>query len=427
MAGEAGGDQARKVGLVLAGGGARGAYELGALRRLLPRLRDELHEGPDWRPDVIVGTSVGAINAAYLAATAADPLGDALENGCDIWRELHWRKALESLISVDEAAIVGRVLLPRLPTWSLLDSGPLRKTLREGPLTKEIREGIRFEQIHANVGGAISTAAVVATRASTSLSVVFHDGYAGDEPPRDDKRRGISFAQTELALEHVLSSAAIPSAFPAIPVAEPEDFADWYSDGGTRLNTPIKPALALGATHIVVVALNSPYLGDTPQGHGRPDLVAGAGQLLQGVLVDPLVNDIHTLTKINGLLSHRPSPTGGDGDEKEKVVPYILIAPDSQHAIGKEAAEVFHDRYAGIGNIQRRYDSIAQLGRRIGVKDRNDGARGELLSYLLFDGTFADTLIRMGESDADAWFDDKRLQHDDWPWRTTALPERDAT
>src|SRR6185503_515081 len=84
---------AERVGLVLAGGGARGAYEVGALSELLPRL--DAQE----RPRVIVGTSVGAINAAYIAATADLPVSEALEQGCDIWRDMRWESALSPLVS----------------------------------------------------------------------------------------------------------------------------------------------------------------------------------------------------------------------------------------------------------------------------------------------------------------------------------------
>ncbi|MGH2979278.1 MAG: patatin-like phospholipase family protein, partial [Solirubrobacterales bacterium] len=145
------------VGLVLAGGGARGAYEVGALSELLPRLPEEE------RPNVIVGTSVGAINAAYLAGTADMPVAEALERGCDIWREMAWESALAPLVSFAQLRLFMRAAadalgLPGGRSWSMLDPAPLRRTLDEK---------VPFGGIHANVAtGRLSAAAVVATRAS---------------------------------------------------------------------------------------------------------------------------------------------------------------------------------------------------------------------------------------------------------------------
>ena len=106
------GAQGHKIGLVLAGGGARGAYELGVLRRLLPWLAARLKQEPGWpddidvetwRPHIIVGTSVGALNAAFLAATADEPLDQALDDGCNVWQQITWDKALANLVSLSSA------------------------------------------------------------------------------------------------------------------------------------------------------------------------------------------------------------------------------------------------------------------------------------------------------------------------------------
>ncbi len=277
-----------EVGLVLAGGGARGAYEVGALSELLPRLE------PEERPRVIVGTSVGAVNAAYLAATADQPLADALKQACEIWRDMSWRSALAPLTSIAQLRIVLRAAgdalgIPGARAWSLMDAAPLRATL-------EAR--IPFERIHENVvAGHLGAAAVVATPASTSLSVVFTDSL-GEKPPTDH-RRGISYEATgRLSPDHVLASAAIPGTFPAVEVKDPEPARGWYFDGGTRLNTPIRPALDLGAERLIVVALHSPGLEGAAGGALRPQILDGVAQLLQAVLVDPLVNDVQTLATI---------------------------------------------------------------------------------------------------------------------------------
>jgi NTE family protein len=397
-----------RIGLVLAGGGARGAYEIGALSALLPRL-DEAQQ----RPDIIVGTSVGAINAAYLASTANEPLNQALDRGCEIWRQIsEWKRVFKPLGSLAQLKLLLRLGadaagVPGVRAWSVLNPAPLRETLRAA---------IHFPQIGANVrGGKISTAAVVATRASTSLSVVFC--VTGDQLPPADVRRGIEYQPTgELALEHVLASAAIPGAFPAVQVEPARPGLDWYSDGGTRLNTPIKPALKLGADKLIIVGLQSPRLGTAAGGLGRPEVADGAGQFLQSVLIDPLVNDLQTLTTINALV-----PPGGSiaRGREYRHIPYILIAPELPYEVGRLAAARYKAHYAGPRNWRRRWDSRARLGRLLEVGENE--LRGELLSYFLFDSEFADQLISLGRRDAECWLEQaRRGEHDMGLWRTTA-------
>lgn len=347
---------------------------------------------------MIVGTSVGAVNASYLAATADRPLAEALEQGCDIWRSMEWESALAPLVSFAQVRVAFRAAADALGfpggrSWSMLDASPMRETLeREVP----------FDGIHGNVAsGRLAAAAVVATRASTSLSVVFCD--SAGEPPPADMRRGITYEKTAaLGVDHVLASAAIPAAFPAVEVSDPPNARGWYFDGGTRLNTPIRPALDLGARRLIVVALHSPRFGDAPAESGRPQVLDGVAQLLQGVLVDPLLNDLHTLTTINRLVDDGPPAAGFE------QIPYILIAPESPFEIGELAARAYAKRYRGP---RRRRGSVARLGRLLDVAD--SPLRGELLSYLFFDPDFAEELMELGRTHARRWL---AQPHDDGPW-----------
>jgi NTE family protein len=381
---------------VLAGGGARGAYEVGALAELLPRLP------PDDRPRIVVGTSVGAINAAFVAATSDQPVAEALERGCEIWRQMRWESALAPLVSFAQLRIVLRsaadaLRLPGARSWSMLDPRPLPATLaRQVP----------FARIHENVEAeAITAAAVVATRASSSLSVVFCDSRG--EQPATDHRRGIAYERARLDAEHVLASAAIPGAFPAVEVHEPPSARGWYFDGGTRLNTPIRPALDLGAERLIVVALHSPALGEVARPGPRPQILDGIAQLLQGVLVDPLVNDVLTLTTINRLLGEQQHAEGSF-----KRIPYILIAPETPHEIGEIAVRVYERLYGRRRAFGRRRGSVARLGRLLDVAD--DPLRGEMLSYLFFEPEFAEELIELGRRDARRWI---AAQHDHGLWQ----------
>jgi NTE family protein len=401
------------VGLVLAGGGARGAYELGALSVLLPAL-----EARGERPRVVVGTSVGALNAAYLAATAERPVPEVVARGLEIWESLRFEDVLAHLGSPGAlrrlARYVGQFLgVPSARLDAVLDPAPLRAT---------IAQRIPLDAIERNVTtGALHATAVVATSALTSRSVVFHRG--GGAPPRDDAR-GIDYVDVGaegLSDEHVRASAAIPGAFPAVRVtapAAPVDARGWYVDGGTRLNTPIKPALRLGATRVVVVALNAiqrpvgsqggllpPHPPPPLASDHQPDALEGAAQLLQAVLVDPLANDMATLTRFNALIGAAQRDVAG-----KHQVPYIFVAPHEPDAIGRRAQEVFKCHYAHLADALHARD-LAFLGRA--VAGGSDAAHGELLSYLFFAPELARELIALGRDDAERWL---AAPHEDGPW-----------
>lgn len=390
-----------KVALVLAGGGARGAYEVGALSVLFPAL-DEA----GLRPRIVVGTSVGAVNGVYFASRAHEPVEQVTADGEAIWRDLSWDQVARPLASpgaVERLALyLGEIAgLPGAEVPALLDPAPLADTLPRR---------VAFEQIHRNVAdGGLDAAAVVGTSALTSRSVVFHDG--GD-PPDHDQIRGIDYVGTPLAAEHVRASAAIPGLFPAVRVERPGPAAGWYFDGGTRLNTPIKPALALGADRVVIVALNS--VAPAPEqlaGSDRPDALEGAAQLIQAVLVDPLVHDVRTLAMVNELVA-----AGGPGDVAgRRRVPYVFVAPRERNAIGKVALRVFRERFSSPRGALRS-PNVALLGRLLA--SGRDAAHGELLSYLFFDGEFADALIELGRLDARRWLEE---QHDDGLWQLGQL------
>jgi NTE family protein len=196
-----------------------------------------------------------------------------------------------------------------------------------------------------------------------------------------------------------MASAAIPTVFPAVPVEDRAPEIDgWYFDGGTRLNTPIKPALKLNAKRLIIVALNSPWLAN-PAGKVThkfasrdkgPAAVDGAASIIQSVLVDPLVNDLHDLTSIN-----RDLEMAGAAASKvdRDLIEYIVIAPPHSDTIGRIATQVFNDTppKGDVGFVGGKIDA----GR--------DPARGELLSYFFFDQNFARRLIDQGKKDAGSW------------------------
>jgi len=386
----------RAIALVLAGGGARGAYEAGALSVLLPALPE------DERPNLIVGASVGAVNGAYLAATHDDP---GLTAGRRLWEEITWDDVLAtpSLRDLDRIARAALTFtgLVSLDVPALLDATPLEHTLQRL---------IAFEAIGRHVDtGRLICAAVVATSALTGRSVVFHQGGTPDEVR--DHKRGIDYVPAVLNEQHVRASAAIPAAFPAVEVTE-GPAAGWYFDGGTRLNAPIKPALSLGAERVIVVALNSiAPATDQLAGPERPDVFAGAAHVVDALLADPLVEDIQTLMTVNELVGERTLA-------RHRRVPYIFIAPPGRETIGRIARDVFRRHYGGLWHAHRS-PQIAFLGRLMDAGA--DPLHGELLSYLFFAPEFARALIERGRKDAQAWLEEP---HDDGLWDTGPLGRR---
>jgi NTE family protein len=385
------------VGLVLAGGGARGAYEIGALAELLPALPE--HE----EPRVIVGTSVGALNAAFLAMTATVEVGRRMEAAEALWRGIHYRDVLKPLwqSGARGAATYVRELFgdPESHLYALLDPAPLANTLARLVAFDRV-EGEPPAGTELAPPPGLDSVAVVATSAATEQSVVFHQG--GVTPPAD-VGRGIEYVAVALGPEHVLASAAIPVAFPAVEVSGPG--AGWYYDGGTRLNTPIKPALELGAERMIVIALNSLARRPGSRTDRRPDVFDGAGQLIQALLVDPLVNDVHTLAMVNETVRD-----GGPGAEERKVVPYILVAPEDPDEIGATASRVYRE------NQDELPGDLELLGRLL---DAGAGPmHGELLSYLFFAPQMADALIELGRRDARRWIEGG---HDAGLWQVGQL------
>lgn len=392
-------DAGEEVGLVLGGGGARGAYEMGALSVLLPAL-----EGQGWRPSILVGTSVGAINAVFLGASRHLDAGEALEASLSRWRDITQDRVVRPMLT-------GRALLAvaHLAGRLLRRSSHRRPGLFDtSPLASSLREWIDWDHLHANLDTGLARAvAVVATAAPSGRSVAFVEGrlQAGGH-----RSHVVDYVQARLSAVHVRASAAIPMIFPPVRVDEPAEARGWYFDGGTRLNTPIKPALDLGAGRLVVVGTDA--VSEPPAHPGRhesepPDVGGGALHLIQGALVvDQLIDDLRRLGDVNRFFA------GGDGASAEqryraargkppyRKVPYIYVGPRRRGQIGELAMKVFRANYRGRKAL--RSPDLALLDRLLG---EDSPLHGEMLSYVLFDSDFVDGLIALGQEDARAWMD----------------------
>jgi NTE family protein len=299
------------------------------------------------RPTLFLGTSVGAINAAYMGASqhlsADEQAAGLLERWREVTKEGVIRPILRYQLPLTVLRYVGGLLsVPGARVPSLLDPTPLARSLERW---------MSWEDLHRNVtGGVVQGVAVVATAARTGGTVVFVEA---DTELALHRSHVVEYVRTELAEEHIRASAAIPVLFPPVRVEKPTDARGWYVDGGTRLNTPIKPALDLGAERLVVIGSEAiTEEAPRPGSHDcePPDFADGALHALQGTLVDPLGEDMRMLGNVNAfLVDGEDAPAAARyrharGKPPYRRVPYIFIAPSRRGITGEIASEVFRAR-----------------------------------------------------------------------------------
>jgi NTE family protein len=399
----------------MAGGGARGAYEAGALSVILPEL-----ERRGERPTYYVGASVGAINAVGLAARQHLPAEQAAGELVGIWRQLRRDQVMRPIISRSLAPLalrfVGQVVgVPGVKVPGLLDNAPLPAHLARWADWARMHRSVREEVL-----GAV---AVVATSARTGKTVAFVESAQRTELHRS---RAIAYVDCELQVEHVVASASIPVLWAPTLISTPERARGWYFDGGTRMNTPIKPLLDLGADKLVIIALESaagPVLErerDDAQ-LPSPDLGDSMAHLLEGTLVDPLIDDLIKLGNINAFMAGEGAGPGPRlyrttrGKPPYREVPYVFVAPERRGRIGELATEVFREHFAGVRGLMRSFDFRL-------INDALGGmspTHGDLLSMLFFEPEFIEALIDLGVADAKRWLAGK---HDGGgPWRLSPL------
>jgi NTE family protein len=382
--------------LVLSGGGARGAYEVGVARYVLGQLAPQL--GPSARPRIFCGTSVGAINACALAAHH-----DAADFGVRLLAE-KWRA-----LSLDSVFKLGWGDLAGLARWLLGSARPDGPTslLDAAPLAELVRSVIPWRNLHQGIAdGEVRGVTVSATDVETGHTVVFVESDA--QSLFYSRDRAVDWAPVRLTAQHALASAAIPIIFPTVRVA-----GRMYSDGSLRQNTPIAPALRLGAGRVLVVGLRTERHHGAPRA-GRQDEEDQRtyssplflfGKLLDALLLDRVENDLANLRQVNAALAElqRLSPIAIGAESLAaameaaggglRPVTDVFIRPSQD--LGALAAHVLERpavraRLAGpAGYLLRR------LGEAAGNGDPSD-----MLSYLLFDEEYESELMELGERDA---------------------------
>jgi NTE family protein len=388
-----------RIALVLPGGGARGAYEIGALSVLLPAL-----EARGERVSLVCGTSVGAINAALLGSLAHLPAEAQAELALERWRCLRRGDVVAPLLGtglpLQLARLAGDALrLPGVRRGSLLDPRPLRRFLERR---------LDWDGLHRNVAdGLVDAVCVMATQLASGSPVAFVEAAGPTRLP--DAGADFPYVRVRLAHEHVRASAAMPLVFPAVEVHAPEEARGFYTDGATRLNSPIKPAVELGADRVVVIGfepLRRPA-GPLPE-HVSPHLVDVLANMLDGLLVDQVADDVHRLVAINaffaesigtGTVPAARAYRAARGRRPYRRISYALVTPERPRELGRLALETFANRYGGVRAASAPPDLLL-LGRLL--RGRTD-AGGDLLSFLFFDEAYIEVLIEAGRRDAKRW------------------------
>jgi NTE family protein len=386
------------VGLVLSGGGSRGAYEAGIIQYLREDLPRRL--GGQVPIDVITGTSVGAINAAFLAATNDDPSSQA-QRLVARWESLR----LEGLIGlrVKDLFRAGRMLTgwdPPEPPPGTFRYGGLLET---SGLERFVLQTIPWRGIERNLrNGSVHAVSVAATHVGSGHTVVFLASRNPVTPKSWSRDPFIEHRTARIGPRHVLASAALPLLFPAVKIGN-----DFYTDGGLRQNTPMSPAIRMGADRLLVISLRHVAAPSPVVEHERevayPKPLFILGKALNALLLDRTDYDLDRMQRLNAILRAGEKAFGDAflpmmNEELVRlrgaplrIIEAVHIRPSVD--IGALAAEFVHrDRAIINGRVARRVIQKLAAGETEHESD--------FLSYLLFDGNWARELIALGRADA---------------------------
>lgn len=366
-----------KQALVLAGGGARAAYQVGCLRALARRV-------PEYRPQILTGISAGAINAAHLASFRGS-WSDSVEALRTLWLDLDTEKVfrtrlLDLLRNMLSAALplVSGGRIGRGSVRGMVDTQPLRLFL-EGALPLE--EG-GLPGIRQNLAdGLLDSLAIVTTNYETGRSTAWVESAT----VRDLGRGQLRVELGRIGLDHVMASSALPLFFPAVALGNA-----WHGDGGIRLTAPLSPALHLGATRILAVSPRMrpadpsllPVLPEVPA-YPSPGQIGGV--LMNAVFLDSLDFDALQMSRINQLLA--------------------ALSDSARAEVGMRPVEVMVLRPSrDLGALARKNEFRLPRAFRFFEKGLtgSHAKSSDVLSMVIFEPEYLRELVELGEADTDA-------------------------